>query len=75
MNLRRWQKNEEWRSKRLRKRISKAIQTYQSKKKDSMTSEDLKDYKKKETFRSKLLEIRKFELNILIKKKLKQFLK
>ena len=43
MNLRRWQKKEEWLSKRLRKRISKAVQTYQSKKKDSMTSEDLKD--------------------------------
>ena len=59
MNLRRWQKNEEWRSKRLRKRISKAVQTYQSKKKDSMTSEDLKDYKKKETFRIKALRNKK----------------
>ena len=40
-----------------------------------MTPEDLKAYKKKEAFRVKALKIRNFQLNILIKKKLKQFLK
>ena len=36
-------------------RIRKAVQIHQSKKKDSMTPEDLKDYKKREASRIKAL--------------------
>ena len=38
-----------------KERIRKDVQTHLSKKKENMTTEDLKDYKKKEAFRIKAL--------------------
>ena len=54
-----------------KERIRKAVQSHQSKKKDNMTPEHLKDYKKREASRIKAFRNRKFQLKILIKKKLK----
>ena len=58
-----------------KERTRKAVQTDRSKKKDSMTPENLQDYKKKEAFRIKALRDKKISTQHSKKEKAKVILK
>ena len=58
-----------------KERTRKAVQTDRSKKKDSMTPENLQDYKKKEAFRIKALRDKKISTQHFKKEKAKVILK